>query len=239
MQSVRSRPRPAAIVYAPVYALSDGAPGAIVIAPGDTRGTVLIPEKRGGACCGIDGAHGPNMACMSCGLPVASRSDDCSLWQAVWLTPDAVCRLPIEGTEDVPLSWAELMDNGKATPPFEPMTMVWGSRLGLNNFWSWSPQWEAAAGQALAHLLAASQGRPVTVPNGLTTEVFQRSLDALLPVGLPERRAVRPDQGCPSPTRTPTSFSCRSIRRPGRSGPCQTQLLRHTGCHCRSACGCG
>ncbi len=35
-------------IYAPVPALSDAAPGAVVIAPGDTRGTVLIPEKRGG-----------------------------------------------------------------------------------------------------------------------------------------------------------------------------------------------
>ncbi|MEU6019465.1 dienelactone hydrolase family protein [Streptomyces sp. NPDC047515] len=43
-------------VQAPVHALSDGAPGAIVIASGDTRGAVLIPEKRGGACCGLDGS---------------------------------------------------------------------------------------------------------------------------------------------------------------------------------------
>ncbi|MGW0633368.1 hypothetical protein [Streptomyces sp. NPDC002758] len=31
-------------VFAPVYALSFGSPGAIVVAPGDTRGTILIPE---------------------------------------------------------------------------------------------------------------------------------------------------------------------------------------------------
>ncbi|MDQ0604989.1 hypothetical protein QF037_009334 [Streptomyces canus] len=186
-------------IYAPVYALSDGAPGAIVIAPGDTRNTVLIPEKRGSACCGIDGADGPNMACMSCGLPVASRIDDCSLWQVVWLAPDAVRRLSVDGAKDTPLSWAELMDNVKSTPPFEPMTTVWGSRLGLNNFWSWSPQWEAAAGQALAHLLAASQGRTVTVPDGLAAEVFQRALDTLLPSHLPERHAVLAGPGLPVP----------------------------------------
>ncbi|MET9387900.1 hypothetical protein ABZY09_44660 [Streptomyces sp. NPDC002928] len=186
-------------IYAPVYALSDGAPGAIVIAPGDTRGTVLIPEKRGGACCGIDGADGPNMACEVCGLPVASRIDDCSLWQAAWLAPNAIRRLPVDGAEDAPLSWAELMDNGKGTSPFEPMTMTWGSRLGLNNFWSWSPQWEAAAGRALAHLLAASEGRPVTVPDGLIQEVFQPALDTLLPAGLPTRRAVLAGPGRPAP----------------------------------------
>ncbi|MZD04161.1 hypothetical protein GTW43_03565 [Streptomyces sp. SID5785] len=186
-------------IYAPVHALSDGAPGAIVIAPGDTRNTALLPKKRGGACCGIDGADGPNMACMSCGLPAASRIDDCSLWQAVWLAPDAVRRLPAEGTEDTPLSWAELVDNEKGTPPFEPMTMVWGSRLGLNSFWSWSPQWEAAAGQALAHLLAASQGQPVTVPNGLTSQMFQRALDALLPAGGTKRPAVLAGPDLPVP----------------------------------------
>ena len=185
-------------VYAPVYALSDGAPGAIVIAPGDTRGTVLIPEKRGGACCGLDGADGSNMACQACGLPVASRIDDCSLWQAVWLAPDAVRRLPVDGGDAAPLSWGELMAEGKGTPPFEPIAN-WGSRLGPSRWWSWSPQWEAAAGRALAHLLAASEGRPVTVPDGLIAEVFQRALDALLPAGPPARRAVMAGPGGPAP----------------------------------------
>ncbi|WP_329309789.1 hypothetical protein [Streptomyces sp. NBC_01262] len=185
-------------VYAPVYALSDGAPGAIVIAPGDTRGTVLIPEKGGGACCGLDGAEGPNMACDACGLPVASRIDDCSLWQAVWLAPDAVCRLPVGGADGVPLSWEELMAEGKGTPPFEPIAR-WGERPDSRRWWSWSPQWEAAAGGALAHLLAASQGRPVTVPDGLIAEVFQRALDALLPAGPPVRRAVMAGPGGPAP----------------------------------------
>ncbi|MGW7416761.1 hypothetical protein, partial [Streptomyces sp. NPDC054863] len=184
-------------IYAPVDALSDGAPGAIVIAPGDTRGTVLIPERAGGRCCGLGGADGPNMACEACGLPVASRIDDCSLWQAVWLAPHAVRRLPVDGAEDAPLSWAELMETGHGTPPFEPMTMTWGSRLGLNHLWSWSPQWEAAAGQALAHLLAASEGRPVTVPDGLAAEVFQRALDTLLPAGPPARRVLLAGPGRP------------------------------------------
>lgn len=104
-------------VYAPVYALSDGAPGAIVIAPGDARDTVLIPEKRGGGyCCGLDGAAGPNMACLECALPVASRIDDCSLWQAIWLAPNAVRRLPVDGADAATLSWAELMAAGKGTP---------------------------------------------------------------------------------------------------------------------------
>ncbi|MFF4019347.1 hypothetical protein [Streptomyces sp. NPDC001843] len=185
-------------IYAPVYALSDGAPGAIVIAPGDVRGTRLIPEKRGGACCGLDGADGPNMVCEACGLPVASRIDDCSLWQAVWLAPDAVRRLLVDVTDATPLSWEELMAEGKRTPPSEPMA-TWGGRLGTGHYWSWSPRWEAAAGRALAHLLAASQGGPVTVPGGLTEEVFQRALDALLPSGPLERRAVLAGPGLSAP----------------------------------------
>ncbi|MCX5148718.1 hypothetical protein OHB36_18355 [Streptomyces sp. NBC_00320] len=189
-------------VYAPVYALSDGAPGAIVIAPGDARDTVLIPEKRGGGyCCGLDGAAGPNMACLECALPVASRIDDCSLWQAIWLAPNAVRRLPVDGADAATLSWAELMAAGKGTPPFEPIT-TWGSRMGAghwsNHLWTWSPQWEAAAGRALAHLLAASEGRPVIVPDGLVGEVFQRALDAMLPAGPQARRAVLAGPGRPA-----------------------------------------
>ncbi|MGW2696682.1 hypothetical protein [Streptomyces sp. NPDC001296] len=185
-------------IYAPVHALSEGAPGPIVIAPGDTRGTTLIPEKAGGYCCGLDWGDGPNMACEACGLPVANRIDDCSLWQAVWLAPDAVRRLPVDNTDTTTLSWAELLVEGKGTPPFEPITR-WGSLLGLDHWWSWSPQWEAAAGRALAHLLAASDGRPVTVPHGLIAEVFQRALDALLPAGPPARRAVLAGPGLSAP----------------------------------------
>ncbi|MGW2683559.1 hypothetical protein ACWC6I_10405 [Streptomyces sp. NPDC001414] len=185
-------------IYAPVYALSDSAPGAGVIAPGDVRGTRLIPEKLGDACCGLDGADGPNMACRTCDLPVATRVDDCSLWQAVRLSPDAVHRIAVDGIRTAPLSWAELAENGEATPLFEPIA-TWGGPLGTDHYWSWSPRWEAAAGHALAHLLVASQGQPMTVPGGLTTDVFQRSLDVLLPAGPPQRRALLAGPGQPSP----------------------------------------
>ncbi|MFE2135141.1 hypothetical protein ACFW9X_18390, partial [Streptomyces sp. NPDC059466] len=189
-------------IYAPVHALSDGAPGAIVIAPGDARGTVLIPENRGdGNCCGLDGAAGPNVACMECALPVASRVDDCSLWQAMWLDPNAVRRVPVGGVT-APLTWAELTAEGKGTPPFEPIA-DWGSRVKAGHWshhqWSWSPRWEAAAGRALAHLLAASEGRPVTVPGGLAGEVFQPALDSMLPAGPRARHAVLAGPGRPAP----------------------------------------
>ncbi|MEU6817902.1 hypothetical protein [Streptomyces sp. NPDC046860] len=185
-------------VHAPDDAWSECAPGPIVIAPGDARGTTLIPEAAGGYCCGLDWGDGPNMACEACGLPVANRIDDCSLWQAVWLAPEAVRRVAVDGTESTALSWAELLLEGKATHPVEPITR-WGSLLGLDHWWSWSPRWEAAVGQALAHLLAASDGLPVTVPHGLPTEVFQRALDALLPPGLPARHAVLAGPGLPVP----------------------------------------
>ncbi|WP_405888324.1 hypothetical protein OG739_35305 [Streptomyces longwoodensis] len=185
-------------IYAPVHALSDRAPGAGVIAPGDVRGTRLMPERLGGACCGLDGGDGPNMACEGCGLPVATRIDDCSLWQAVRLDAEAVHRLPVDGGHAASSSWAELVAQGERTPPFEAIA-TWGGQLGTSHYWSWSPRWEAAAGHALAHLLVASEGQPVEVPDGLTADVFRPALDALLPAGAPERRAVLAGPGQPPP----------------------------------------
>ncbi len=69
-------------------------------------------------------ADGPNMACEACGLPVASRIDDCSLWQAVWLAPNAVRRFAVDNANAAPLSGAELMADGKGTPPFELIAEV-------------------------------------------------------------------------------------------------------------------
>lgn len=138
------------------------------------------------------------MACESCDLPVATRVDDCSLWQAVRLSSDAVHRVPVDGHHAAPRSWTELAEKGEETPPFEPIA-TWGGRLGSNHYWSWSPQWEAAVGHALAHLLVASKGQPVKVPGGLTAGVFQRALAVLLPAGAPKRRAVLAGPGRPSP----------------------------------------
>lgn len=65
-------------VFAPLPALSAGCPGVVVIAPGDLRDTVLIPERCDGSCMGPDGRDGPNLACAHCGRAVATRIDDCS-----------------------------------------------------------------------------------------------------------------------------------------------------------------
>ncbi len=172
-------------VYAPVQSLSFGAPGAIVIAPGDAHGTVLIPDRCDGYCCGLTGGDGPNLACARCGQPVATRVDDCSLWQAVWLAPDAVRLLPDDSTRRA-ADWETLAQERQGTPPVEPSGR-------------WSRQWEAAVGASLAHLLAVSAGTPVAVPDGLVADIFGRALDALLPPGPPAKRAALAGPGLPDP----------------------------------------
>lgn len=54
-------------VFAAVGALSDGPPDTVLLAPGDMRGTGLIPERAEGYCMGINGSGGPNLACLGCG----------------------------------------------------------------------------------------------------------------------------------------------------------------------------
>jgi hypothetical protein len=164
-------------VFAPVGALSFGEPGAVVVAPGDVRGTVLIPERCGGYCIGLDGRDGPNLACARCGLPAATRIDDCSLWQAVWLAPNAVRRLPADEPAPRTDDWDVPPGEWEVAPPVEPSG-------------AWSPRWGAAVGAALAHLLAVSAGGPVAVPGGLAADTFGRALGVLLPPGPPARRAA-------------------------------------------------
>ncbi|WP_280724784.1 hypothetical protein [Kitasatospora sp. MAA4] len=173
-------------VFAPVGALPFGAPGAIVLAPGDTCGTVLIPERCDGYCMGLDGRDGPNLACANCGQAVATRIDDCSYWQAVRLAPDAVRRLPTADPARRTVTWEALAEERQGTPPVEPPGV-------------WSPWWEAAVGSALAHLLVASAGAPVAVPDGLAANTFGRVLDALLPQGLPAKRVALAGPGLPAP----------------------------------------
>ncbi|MFF2810100.1 hypothetical protein ACFVT2_23615 [Streptomyces sp. NPDC058000] len=178
-------------VFAPVYALSFGAPGAIVIAPGDARGTVLIPERCGGYCCGLDGSDGPNLACERCGRAVATRIDDCSLWQTVWFAPDAVRGRPTDEPAGRPTG-------EEATPARER----YGSPP-VDQSGRWSPQWAAAVGAALAHLLAASSGTAVAVPDGLVADLFGRALHALLPAGTPAKTAALAGPGRPAPDPAP------------------------------------
>ncbi|MEV7024234.1 hypothetical protein [Kitasatospora sp. NPDC093558] len=167
-------------VYAPVGAVSFGPAGHILLAPGNTRGTVVIPERCDG-CCGSDGGLGPNLACAACGLPVATRIDDCYLWQAVWLAPDAVLRLPVDG------------------PPLPATGWEWAGIPPIDPTGYWSPRWAAAVGIALAHVLAASAGARVAVPRGLLATAFGPTLDALLPPGPPVRTLALAGPGLPAP----------------------------------------
>lgn len=173
-------------VYAPVHALSYGAPGAIVVAPGDTRGTVLIPRRFDGYCCGLDGSSGPNLACAQCGRAVATRIDDCSLWQAVRLAPDAVHRIPVDAPTDQAVDWVTLVQEREGIPPVEPSG-------------AWSPQWAAEVGEALAHLVAVSSGMPVAVLDGLVANVFGHVLEALLPSGPTAKTVALAGPGLPAP----------------------------------------
>ncbi|GAA2588162.1 hypothetical protein GCM10010435_78160 [Winogradskya consettensis] len=169
-------------LYAPVFALSLGPAGSVVIAPGDVRGTALIGGRDDGYCLGLTGGvDGPNLGCEQCGRPVATRIDDCSYWQAVWLDPGAVVARE-DGADPVD-DWADLRGLRPGTPPVEQQG-------------HWDLRWTAAVGVALAHLVAAADGARIVMPAGLTTEVFQRSLDSLLPV---QERPFEPGPEWPGP----------------------------------------
>lgn len=157
-------------VFAPVYSVSFGARGRIVIAPGDSRSVALIPERCAGYCRGIDGRDGPNLACEGCGRAVATRIDDCGSWQTVWLEPDAVVRRPSGLPAGPQPSWADLARAEHRVPPVDP------------DGW-WSRRWEAAIGVALAHLVAATDGRPVTLPVGQVAELLGPAVARCLPAG--------------------------------------------------------
>ncbi|MFJ3515332.1 hypothetical protein [Streptomyces sp. NPDC090131] len=168
-------------VYLPQHSVSFGPRGAVVIAPGDSRGMALIPEKCAGYCMGIDGRDGPNLACEGCGRAVATRVDDCGLWQAVWLEPDAVRRVP-SGLPAVPVpGWDEL--ESYAVPPVE-----------LDG--SWSRRWEAAVPVALAHLVVACEGRPVALPGPLA-ELLGDTVAGCLPAGPPVLTTILAGPGTP------------------------------------------
>ncbi|MEU8612673.1 hypothetical protein AB0C29_32250, partial [Actinoplanes sp. NPDC048791] len=167
-------------------ALRPGSPrGAVVIAPGDVRGTVFIPGRSEGYCYGLDGRDGPNLACERCGREVATRIDDCSYWQAVWLHPPAVHRLAGADDPQPVTSWEALPAQRPALPPIDP------------DGW-WNPIWAAAVAAALAHLLARSDGTPVLVPDGPVAEVFRRSIETLLPPGTPARSLAAAGPGLPA-----------------------------------------
>jgi len=144
------------LLEAGTFAVESGT-GVIAVGLGDVRGTRLIPERYDGSCCGLSAGHGPNMACAGCGLAVAALVDDCGLWQAVWLVPDAV----------------------RAVACAEPDPVVDWHRPSWDGCWSW--RWEAALAVTLAHLVVASAGAPLSVAGERLADTFSRALGEMLP----------------------------------------------------------
>ncbi len=163
-------------VYTRVYSVSFGARNRIVIAPGDSRSMTLIPDRCDGYCRGVDGRAGPNLACEGCGRAVATRMDDCGMWQTVWLEPDAVVRRPSGRPAGPPPGWDDLRDPEHRVPPVEPDGSL-------------SRRWEAALGVALAHLVAVTEDRPVVLPAGPVSDLFGHAVARCLPAG-PGARSV-------------------------------------------------
>ena len=157
-------------VFAPVYSVSFGARNRIVVAPGDSRSMTLIPEKCEGYCRGVDGRAGPNLACEGCGRAVATRMDDCGMWQTVWLEPDAVVRRSSGLPAGPPPGWDDLARPEHRVPPVEPDG-------------SWSCRWEVAVGVALAHLVTVTEDRPVSLPAGPVAELLGHAVGRYLPTG--------------------------------------------------------
>ncbi|MEU2504553.1 hypothetical protein ABZ621_07535 [Streptomyces sp. NPDC007863] len=151
-------------VYAPAYGIPTGPRNVIVLAPGDTRGTRLLPERSGNSCLGMVAGDEPSLLCAGCGLGVGFREDDCGVWQTVRYAPGAVVRRSL----GVP-------------PPAAPVLPL--PPVDLEG--DWDLRWSAAAGAALARLLAASGGRALCLPDGLPAVMFGRTVERLLPAGPP------------------------------------------------------
>jgi hypothetical protein len=152
--------------FAPRFSVSRGPAGHVLLVPGDVRNAVIDPGLVSDtACCGIDGGE-PNMVCTGCGTPVATRIDDCGVRQAVWLDPRATHVIDDGPGPHPPLGWAELLDQRPGVPPTEPDG-------------EWNTIWPAAIGSALAHVLAASDGGPILIPDQRVADIFRRFLDRI------------------------------------------------------------
>ncbi|MER7845711.1 hypothetical protein ABTZ03_17395 [Kitasatospora sp. NPDC096077] len=165
----------------------DGRARSIVIAPGDAHGTDLVQRRELGACCGIDGRYGPNVTCAGCGGKVATRIDDCSLWQATWLVPAAVRPVPAGPARPVE-DWATVTDRRRAAG----LSEADGRR---------SIRWDVEAAVTLAHLVFAAGDAPLAPAAGPLAQAFRPLLGQLPPPATlpsaPARRAVLAGPGRP------------------------------------------
>lgn len=153
-------------------------PEQIAVAPADVRDLSLIQDRFDGGCCGSAGRRTPNLAC-GCGRQVAARVDDCALWQVVWLATGAVRAV---GTPEPVAAWE---------------TFDWETVLVDDADW-WHARVRISAGVALAHLLIASEGAPVAVPEGSVADTFRHHLDELLPPGPPAKSLALAGPGVPA-----------------------------------------
>ncbi|MER8186858.1 hypothetical protein [Kitasatospora sp. NPDC094015] len=161
---------------------------------------MLLPDRLDGYCLGIDGRDGPNLGCAGCGLEVGFRIDDRGAWQLVRLHPQALVRLPAPAERPV-LGWARALRDG-------------GPGRDLSEYR------DIPAGVALAHLVAATGGRPVEPAPGPVAELFGPALAALLPPpsrGAPRVDVAGPGVGGPLPDLelVPVHPQTGEVRRPG------------------------
>jgi hypothetical protein len=127
-----------------------------VLAPANVRNTRLIIDKCETGCLGLNGAAGPNLACVSCGAEVATRIDDCGAWQEVRLDPAAVISsgAPAVGADITePFQWDAAENERLGTAPPD------GSR---DPDWLWFGTVAACA----AKVLARSGGGPIFLAEG-------------------------------------------------------------------------
>ncbi|MER7674344.1 hypothetical protein ABTY61_38605 [Kitasatospora sp. NPDC096128] len=161
-----------------------GEPRLIVIAPGDAHGTAMVQRRELGACCGVDGRYGPNVTCAGCGRKVATRVDDCSLWQATWLEPAAVSPVPA-GPDRPAADWPTVTDRWRAAD----LSDGDGRR---------SIRWDVEAAVTLAHLVHAADGAPLALAAGPLALAFRPLLAQLPPPEPgPARRAALAGPGLP------------------------------------------
>jgi hypothetical protein len=126
------------------------------------------------------------MVCVTCGTPVATRIDDCGLWQKVWLDPRTTKVIEVGPGPHPALDWTDLIDQRPGIPPATPDG-------------NWHPMWEAAAASVLAHLLAASGGDPIVIPDHRVADIFRPILDRVVgpPSTGPERTLALAGPGLP------------------------------------------
>ncbi|WP_306367517.1 hypothetical protein [Nocardiopsis sp. CC223A] len=125
---------------------------------------------------------------------VGARIDDCSLWQSVRLEADAVRR--VGGDSECP-GWEEALaaarwEKAPGGPWPERPLELWNRAVAYEGVW------EAAAGVALARLVAVAAGVRM-VWEGPLSVLFSAAWEALFPVGASRLRVALAGPGVGEP----------------------------------------